>query len=248
MDNSQRLISALKRTLRARAISYAQVAAALELSEATIKRQFSRGHFTLERFQAICDLAKTSIPALVNSQEWLSDAAVHLDIEQERLLIRDRRLLLFAICALSNFTVEAIIERYLVTKAEAVQLLLKLDEMEFLELLPENRIRLRVAPAFEWLPNGPVRQFLCSRLQREYFKSQFDRPNESLLVVNGDFPVEIQGMLIAKLKQVIAECSSINRNQRSALSNSYSPRTLVIAVRPWELEEFQDLRRPVGRQ
>jgi AraC-like DNA-binding protein len=69
VNDSRLLVAALKRALRARAINYAQVASALNLSEATIKRQFSRGGFTLERFQAICALADTSVQALAQSQE-----------------------------------------------------------------------------------------------------------------------------------------------------------------------------------
>lgn len=246
VDDNRLLIAALKRALRARAISYAQVASALNLSEATIKRQFSRGGFTLERFQAICALADTSVHALVQSQEWHQDTAFQLSIEHEHMIVRDRRLLLVAMCALSNFTVDAILDRYQITRAEAIRLLLKLDEMGFLKLLPENRIRLCVAPSFEWLPNGPVRRFLCARLKSDYFGGQFDRTGESLMVVHGDFSGETHGMLIDKLKQTIAEYSATNRNRQRASPCAGAPQTLVVSVRPWEMEEFRDLRRPTA--
>ena len=246
MDDNRLLIAALKRALRARAISYSRVASALKLSEATIKRQFSRGGFTLERFQAICALADTSVQALVQSQDWHQYATFQLSIEHERMIVRDRRLLLVAMCALSNFTVDGIVDRYEVTRAEAIRLLLKLDEMGFLELMPENRIRLRVAPSFEWLPNGPVRQFLCTRLKSDYFGGRFDRTGESLLVVHGDFSDGAHGGLIDKLKQTVTEYSAATRNRKRAPSYAGAPQTLVVSVRPWEMEEFRDLRRPTA--
>lgn len=243
MEDQQRLVAALKRALRARGISYSQVAAALHLSEATIKRQFSRGGFTLERFQTICALADTTFHGLVRSQAWQDEAVIHLTVEQEHQIALDRRLLLVAICALSNFSLEAITCRYQVTKAEAIKLLLRLDQLEFLELLPENHIRLRVSPAFEWLPTGPVRQILGARLKSDYFECAFDRPGESLLVLNGDFPDETRGVLIAKIKDAIAECSAFHRFCYRTAHTQRAPQTLVLSVRPWELEEFRELRR-----
>ena len=244
VNDSRLLVAALKRALRARAINYAQVASALNLSEATIKRQFSRGGFTLERFQAICALADTSVQALAQSQEWHQCSAYQLSIEHERMIVRDRRLLLVAMCALSNFTVDAIIDRYQVTRPETIRLLLKLDQMGFLELLPENRIRLRVAPSFEWLPNGPVRQFLCAQMKSDYFGGQFDRSGESLLVFHGDFSDGTHGRLIEKLKQTVTEYSAATRHRKRTPPYAGAPQTLIVSVRPWEMEEFRALRRP----
>ena len=51
----------LKRTLRGQRLTYAQIAKALKLSLPTIKRMFSRGDFTLRRFERICDLASCSL-------------------------------------------------------------------------------------------------------------------------------------------------------------------------------------------
>ena len=51
MAETATLMDALKRALRARRISYSKVGEVLDLSEASVKRLFSRGGFTLEREQ-----------------------------------------------------------------------------------------------------------------------------------------------------------------------------------------------------
>ena len=47
------IVAELKRALRARGITYAQVARHLELSEASVKRLFAAGDFSLERLDRI---------------------------------------------------------------------------------------------------------------------------------------------------------------------------------------------------
>src|SRR5581483_8489450 len=50
MEQRAALVDALKRALKARGITYAQVAEVMELSEPSVKRMFASGQFTLERF------------------------------------------------------------------------------------------------------------------------------------------------------------------------------------------------------
>ena len=49
MTEVQQLLAALKKELRARHLTYRDVAVALQLSEPSVKRLFSTGRFTLER-------------------------------------------------------------------------------------------------------------------------------------------------------------------------------------------------------
>ena len=48
------LISTLKRVLKARGVTYADLAEKIALSEASVKRLFSQGTFTLERLEEVC--------------------------------------------------------------------------------------------------------------------------------------------------------------------------------------------------
>ena len=51
------LVDTLKRILKGRGITYAAVAAGLGLSEASVKRMFSRRDFTLQRLEDVCRIA-----------------------------------------------------------------------------------------------------------------------------------------------------------------------------------------------
>jgi len=144
MKKAVAVVDALKRALRARGVTYADVAKALRLSEASVKRLFSSGHFTLERFEQVCEVARTSLSELAKSIDDGSEDITQLTLEQEREIMADHKLLLVALCALNHLTLEQMTQTYEVSKAECIRLLVALDRIKFLELLPNNRIKLRV--------------------------------------------------------------------------------------------------------
>jgi transcriptional regulator with XRE-family HTH domain len=93
------LVDALKRLLKAQGITYAQVAAGLGLSEAGVKRMFSRGDFTLQRLEDVCRIARVDLGELARAAADEPKGLAQLSIEQERELVSDPRLMLVALCA-----------------------------------------------------------------------------------------------------------------------------------------------------
>ena len=53
MSQTDQILTALKKCLRAKGLTYRDVAAALELSEASVKRLFSEQSFSLKRLEEI---------------------------------------------------------------------------------------------------------------------------------------------------------------------------------------------------
>ncbi len=248
MQQTSAIVEALKRTLKARGITYAQVAKALELSEPSVKRMFAGGNFTLERLDQVCELARTSITELARSVDGVRDDVAQLTPEQERAIMADPRLLLVALCALNHMSLEQIVETYALTRAECIALLVKLDRIQLLELLPGDRIKLRVTRAFSWLPDGPIQQFFKSRAQIDYFASRFDRPGELMLVVNGMLSAGSADALAAKLRRLANEFTETHHGEAHLPLGQRRAVTLVIAMRPWELEQFRAMRRQPAKK
>jgi transcriptional regulator with XRE-family HTH domain len=243
MQQTLAIVEALKRTLKARGITYAQVARSLRLSEPSVKRLFASGHFTLDRLEQVCELAHTTIADLARSVDGSKDEVARLTPAQERAIMADRRLLLVALCALNHLSIEQIVQTYTLTRAECIALLVKLDRIQFLELLPGDRIKLRVTRAFSWLPNGPIHQYFQSRAQNEYFASDFDRAGEMMLVVNGMLSRASADAVAAKLRRIANEFTETHHAEAHLPLGQRRAVSLVVAVRPWELEEFRHLRR-----
>ena len=155
MAQSQRIVDALKRALKAHGVSYAQVARRLELSESSVKRLFSTGGFSLARLEAVCDLVGLDLLELARQADAQRFRVPALTVDQEQEFVGDPALLLVAVCALNRWPFERILDRYRFTEPRLVGLLARLDRMGLIELLPGNRIRLRIARNFAWLPDGP---------------------------------------------------------------------------------------------
>ena len=75
MSQTSQLIDTLKRELRKQRITYRQVASALELSEASVKRLFAGRFFTLDRLERICELLNMSFSELVRQSCWRASTA-----------------------------------------------------------------------------------------------------------------------------------------------------------------------------
>src|SRR5918996_3398063 len=148
MAHTAALVEVLKRELRARGITYANLAPRLQLSEASVKRMFSRRDFTLKRLDEICKHAEIDFSELARAVVREETLISHLSLEQEKEIVADRKLFLVAVCALNHVTFDQIVESYDISAAECVQLLARLDRLRFLELQPGNRIKLLVSRTF----------------------------------------------------------------------------------------------------
>ena len=246
MANAAALVDVLKRELKARGITYAQVARSLGLSEASVKRMFSRREFTLKRLDRICELARSEFSDLTRMLHEEENLVSQLTFEQEREIVSDRKLFLAAVCALNHVTIEQIVGVYDITRAECIQLLARLDRLGFIRLLPNNRIRLMVSPTFSWLPDGPIQRFFNEQAHSEYFRSRFARPHEFMVVMNGMLSRTSSATIVARLKRVVREFSELQREDANLPLAQRSAMSMCVAMRHWELEWFAQLRRRKG--
>ena len=172
MAQTAAIVSALKNALKEQGITYQQVAEALGLSEASVKRLFSERQFSLQRLDQICSLLGLEISDLVRrlDQAQRIDA---LTAEQEQELVGDDRLLLVAICALNRWSLAQILETYQLSEGEAVGRLARLDRMGLIELLPGNRIKPLISHDFRWQQHGPIQRFFEQQVQADFFQCHF---------------------------------------------------------------------------
>jgi DNA-binding Xre family transcriptional regulator len=243
MTGTSSLVEALKRELKARSITYAQVARAIRMSEASVKRMFSQESFTLKRFDEICQFAKVYIGDLARAAQSKEREIAQLTLEQEREIVSNRKLFLVAVCALNHFTFEQILATYNLSEPELVRQLARLDKLKFIELAPGNRIRLLVSRTFSWLPDGPIQQFFKSQAQHEFFRSRFDREGELMLFVNAMLSKGSAATMIERLKQVANECSALHNDDVALPLDKRFGHSLLVAIRPWNIQAFRELER-----
>ena len=202
MPQTRELVTTLKAALKSQGKTYADVAVALDLTEASVKRIFSQQNFSLDRLDRVCQMLGMEISDLVQLMNERRQQLQQLTWAQEQELTGDVTLMLVAVCVLNRWTMDEIIDYYRISEHECIRHLARLDRLKLIELLPKNRIRLLVAPNFSWIENGPIQQFFQKKIGQEFFHTGFNRDDESLIVLNGMLSSQSNAELQRKLRRL----------------------------------------------
>ena len=223
-------IATVKRHLKAQGLTYRHVAAALKLSEASVKRVFARESFTVERLAAIAHLLGFTLAELLAESAAELPQLRMLTSEQEAKLVGDGKLLLVAVCALNRWSAAEIIAEYRLTRAECLKYLLVLDRMGLIELLPGDRIRPRVARDFDWLPDGPIRRYFIDHALDDFLGSPFGERDEALEFAQGMVTESDLAQLRQELRRLRARMAALHEESTAAPLEQGAAR-LMLALR-----------------
>jgi len=233
------LIEALKQALKAHGKTYLDVAHYLKLSEASVKRLFSRKSFSLQRLDQVCQMIGIEISDLVQLINESNIGPISgLTLEQEREIVGDLELLLITVCVLNRWTLQEIVTNLQIPEVRCIQYLAKLDRLKMIELLPRNRVKLRVSPNFHWLENGPIQQFFLQKLQSDFFNSRFDQQQERLIVINGMLAHSSNAVFQRKMELLAREFDALNNTDAGLPFEQRNGITVVLAMRRWRYGLF----------
>ena len=243
MAQRKELIEMLKKNLKQAEITYADVAAHLNLSEISIKRNFAQQNFTLDRLENICSMLNIDFTDLVRMADDERDKISMLSLEQEKELVADLKFLLVAICAQNAWQLDEITGYYDITETECIRYLIRLDRHGLIHLLPNNRVRRMLAHDFRWIPQGPIESFFEKTVQSEFMGSHFKRVGESRIYMMGMLSRNSLAILREKLDMLAREFASLQQDDSRLPARSRFNTGLMLAIRPWELSVFADIKR-----
>jgi transcriptional regulator with XRE-family HTH domain len=243
MTETAQLLATLKRQLRQQGKTYRDVGAALDLSEPSVKRLFTSGTFSLDRLVEVCNLLGFTLAELAQEATAAASRLRTLTVAQEKELVSDPCLLLVAVCALNHWTVKDMLAVYRLSEAECLQRLLRLDRLHLISLLPGNRIRLDVSRDFDWLVDGPIREFFRSQGLGDFLDSRFARADESLAFSNGMLTEAAIDKLHAELRNLRRSYAQLHEESLASPLAKRRGCGLLLAMREWEPASFTALRR-----
>jgi len=245
MPSTQTLVDLIKAELKTAGLSYAQLALELGLSESSVKRMFaSGGEMPLSRVDEICRALKTDFAELSRKVAAAQPLRRELSLAQEKAVVADAKLLLMAICCLSQWSVEQIVASYSLSEAEATRYLAQLDRLGIIELRPLNRYKLQVAKTFRWRPQGPVMNFFRESVMADFFSGGFDGDGELLMLVHGQLSPALARELSARLQQVAEDFARQHLLDQKLPEAEKRQYTVVVGMRSWLFERFRYLQRP----
>jgi transcriptional regulator with XRE-family HTH domain len=243
MSEVTQLVATLKRQLKQQGRTYRDVAAALGLSEPSVKRLFAEENFSLDRLVDICNLLGFTLAELAQEAVATENRLRTLTVAQEKELVSDARLLLVAVCALNHWTLSNMIAVYRLSETECLQRLLRLDRLHLITLLPGNRIRLNVARDFDWIQGGPIRQYFREQGLPDFLDSSFVGGDESLTFSNGMLTEAAIEKMQSELRQLRLKFAELHEESLASPLPKRRGSGLLLAMREWEPAEFTKLRR-----
>ena len=202
MSSTKDLIAALKAELKAAGITYADLAPQLGLAESSVKRMFSHADMPLSRIDEVLRVLRMDFADLARRIADAQPLRREMSLEAEQAVVGDPKLLLMAICCLSQWTVDQIVATYIYSDADAVRYLTQLDRLGVIELRPMNRYRLLLAKTFRWRPHGPVMAYFRQHVVDDYFDTGFDGEGEQLMLVHGQIGKSLANAFNERLARV----------------------------------------------
>jgi len=243
MAQTAELVKTLKAALKSNNLTYAEVARRLDMSEANVKRLFVSKRFTLQRLEDICRLMQMELTDLFQLYQESRQRISQLTLEQEKELVKDEKLLLVAVSVRNHLTFNDIINNYLLSETECIRCLAKLDKLMIIDLLPNNRIKLRIDEDFRWIENGPIEDFFEKKIQKHFLKSGFRRELEHRRFLFGLLGDSSTRLLLNKMQNLTKEFAELHRQDAYLPLEKRINIGFMMAVRPWELEVFKPLIR-----
>ncbi len=239
----RRFVDALKRSLRSRGLTYGALARELRLSEASVKRMFSRGTFTLSRIEQILAVLDLELDELARMSRSDRAQAHELSLEQETALARDERLLSVFWLLQNDWGFAEIVEAFAIARAELTAACARLEKLGLIDWRPGDRVRLKVARDFAWRPAGPVKKAYGRRVMQEFLQGRFEAPLELLRFESRVLSPESAMVLKRRLERLARDFNEFAETDSAAPGARRLGIALLVACRPWEFSVVNALKR-----
>ena len=235
------IVQGLKARLRAQGISYRELAERIGVSEPTIKRDLSRGNFSLERLDRICEVLGVEVTDLLQPAE--PAALTQLGEDQEQALVQNPKLLLVTYLVVNDWKFAEIVATYRLDENELVNILLKMDRLRIVDFRPPTRMRKLTARNFSWRKDGPVHAYFIRAVIPEFFDARFDGTGDEFRFMAGTLAPASVLRLQSSIQRVAVEFEQLTHQDSRLPLEKRDGCTVILATRSWEFSEFSKLRR-----
>jgi transcriptional regulator with XRE-family HTH domain len=243
MGETNRIILALKRGLRSRGITYAMLAKRISLSEPSVKRILSRGSLSLPRLERICEAAGISMDELMRPVPAGGENSSTLSAAQEAALAADPELLGCFYLLTNGRTPREVAAELGADEKLLRRWLVKLDNLQLVELRARLGARLRVHAPISWRDDGPIRRTYEHQVREEFMRSAFAAQDESLHFRSAEISEASRVVLQRKLARLTADFNELAELDRHLPSRDKRSVALMMACRPWVFSMFDGLRK-----
>lgn len=236
------LIAVLKQVLKARGLTYAQLAQAIDLSEASVKRLFSEETFTLKRLEQILDVLEMDLFELARLARGAATSVKEMSIKQEAAIAEDARLMGVFYLVFNDWQAEDIVARYEISKAECIGLLARLDRLRLIDLLPGDRVRLRVPRTLRLRQGGPIQERHGKAALDDFLQVNFAKAGGFFWFDSRELSSASTALFRRRLEHLAAELGEMAELDSYLPSDQRRTIGIALAIRPWMITMVTGLK------
>jgi len=245
MSECAQIIAVLKRSLKARGTTYRDLAQAIGLSEASIKRIFAEETFSLARLEQICTALGSSIAEVSRMAAQQTTGGQQLTLEQEQVLASDWHVLACFHLLLNGHQPANIGRELDLPERQLRGLLVKLDAAKLIELQPKLKARLRTPNVIAWRSDGPVRRLYEQQVKTEFLQADFAGRHELINFVSAELSEASAKILTRKAELLARDFAELAALDAGLPAKEKHSTGLLLALRPWVFSMFDGLRKKV---
>ena len=234
MNQTDAILKAIKTCLRAQGRTYRDVADALGISEASVKRIFSEQTFSLQRLEEVCRFLDVSFFEIARmAREDDEEEITELTLKQEQGLAKDSLVLTYFYLLLTGRTPKKIASEFGLDDLQQATMLARLSKLKLVELLPNNNGRLITGRRIEWRSDGPIRKLYQQEVQRSFMEYRFAETGETFRFDTGELSPASVSLLMKqfeKLSRAFNEFAELDIATPATKKRAYG---MMIGFRPW---------------
>jgi transcriptional regulator with XRE-family HTH domain len=236
------IVETLKKVLKARGMTYADLARELRVSTPTVKRLFSQRTFTLERLEEILKLLELDFYELARMSHGRRSGPAELSIEQESALAKDARLFSVFWLLCNEWRFDEIVAEFRLGAAQITSYFARLERLRLIDWRPGNRARLRVPKHYVWRAGGPLRKAYGLKVVTEFMRARFDAPHDAFHFEAQDLSAESAIVVKRRLERVAAEINELVEIDAATPAKKRVTLGVLLACRPWSISIVHALR------
>ncbi|MDH3646938.1 MAG: helix-turn-helix transcriptional regulator [Gammaproteobacteria bacterium] len=234
MSQTADVLNALKKVLRARGLTYQDLAGALKLSEASVKRLFSEQTFSLQRLEDACRFLDMNLYDLTRMTRLGEDEdTTRLDLDQEKALAGNTTMLTYFYLLLTGWKPARIARKLELDGPHNTQVLARLDRLRLIELHPKNRVRLMTNRRIAWRADGPIRKLYEQEVKQDFVRSKFTGRDDALTFETAELSeaaISVLTRRLARLEREFDDLADLDMNLPPEQKRNVG---LMLAMRPW---------------
>jgi transcriptional regulator with XRE-family HTH domain len=235
---SKLLVSALKRCLKMKGVTYKSLALSMNLSESSVKRLFASNNLSIQRFEQVCEILGMSIFDIgkLAREEPGNEDPHSLSREQEWALAENVNLLIGFHLILNGWSFDQINSAFNWSEPELIKIFTTLDKLKLVALQPENKVKILTANNIRWRKDGAVRKRHEKLAFKEFLNDNFNNKDQLLDFEILELSPASSNILKRKLQLVLKEINDLAAMDYMLKPSEKSEKKstgIMLAMRPW---------------